>query len=84
MKLILPFIFLLSFSAHAEKKSFSQLREERTIFFEANPKEALKDYDELELDLLYKDLETSTILQLMSKYPELTPKELESLKTKRK
>ena len=84
MKLILPLILLLSFSAHAEKKSITELREERRIFFEANPQEALKEYDELELDLLYKDLESSTILELRSKYPELTPKELESLKTKRK
>ncbi|MES2527910.1 MAG: hypothetical protein V4598_12530 [Bdellovibrionota bacterium] len=84
MKLILPIIFFLSFSAYADKKSITELREERRVFFEANPKEALKEYDDLELDLLYKDLENSTILELKSKYPELTPKELEELKTKRK
>lgn len=84
MKLIFPLIILLSFPALADKKSFTQIREERITFFAENPKEALKDYDDLELDLLYKDLEKSTILELKSKYPELTPKELEDLKTKRK
>ncbi len=84
MKLILPLIFLLNFPAFAEKKSFMQIRQERTTFFAENPKDVLKDYDDLELDLLYKDLENSTIFELKSKYPELTPRELEELKTKRK
>ncbi len=84
MKLILPLIILLSFPALAEKKSFTEIREARITFFNDNFKEVLKDYDELELDLLYKDLESLTILELKSKYPELTPKELEELKTKRK
>ena len=61
-----------------------QIRQERTTFFAENPKDVLKDYDDLELDLLYKDLENSTIFELKSKYPELTPRELEELKTKRK
>lgn len=84
MKLILPLIILLSFPAHAEKKSFTELREASTTFFAENQKEALREYDELELDLLYKDLEILTIYELKSKYPELTARELEELKTKRK
>lgn len=84
MKLILPLIFLIHFPAFAEKKSFTQIRQESATFFAENPKDVLKDYDDLELDLLYKDLENSTILELKSKYPELTPRELEELKTKRK
>lgn len=59
-------------------------RAEREQFFADNWKEGLKDYDELEKDLLYMDLKSKTILELKSKYPELSPKELEELKTKRK
>ncbi len=59
-------------------------RAEREQFFADNPKEGLKEYDELEKDLLYMDLKSKTILELKSKYPELSPKELEELKTKRK
>lgn len=59
-------------------------RAEREQFFADNWKEGLKDYDELEKDLLYMDLKSKTILELSKKYPELSPKELESLKTKRK
>lgn len=59
-------------------------RAEREQFFAENPKEGLKDYDELEKDLLYMDLKSKTILELSKKYPELSPKELEELKTKRK
>jgi hypothetical protein len=57
---------------------------ERDQFFADNWKEGLKEYDELEKDLLYMDLKSKTILELKSKYPELSPKELEELKTKRK
>jgi hypothetical protein len=57
---------------------------ERDQFFAANWKDGLKDYDELEKDLLYMDLKSKTILELKSKYPELTARELEELKTKRK
>jgi hypothetical protein len=84
MKRILSLIILLSFQAQADKKSFTELRGEQVIFFTENQKEALKDFDDLELDLLYKDLENSTILELKSKYPELSARELEELKTKRK
>ena len=59
-------------------------RAEREQFFADNWKEGLKDYDELEKDLLYMDLKSKTILELKTKYPELSPKELEELKTKRK
>lgn len=59
-------------------------RAEREQFFADNWKEGLKDYDELEKDLLYMDLKSKTILELRQKYPELTPKELEELQTKRK
>ena len=59
-------------------------RAEREQFFADNWKEGLKDYDELEKDLLYMDLKSKTILELKKKYPELSPKELEELKTKRK
>lgn len=59
-------------------------RAEREQFFADNWKDGLKDYDELEKDLLYMDLKSKTILELKSKYPELSPKELEELKTKRK
>ncbi len=59
-------------------------RAEREQFFTDNWKEGLKDYDELEKDLLYMDLKSKTILELRQKYPELTPKELEELQTKRK
>ncbi|MFL5786365.1 MAG: hypothetical protein ACJ76H_17230 [Bacteriovoracaceae bacterium] len=85
MKLILLLCLFLSISVSAtEKKSFTQIREEQKKFFAENTNENLKDYDELELDLLYQDLETLSIYDLKSKYPELTPKELEELKTKRK
>ncbi len=59
-------------------------RAEREQFFTDNWKDGLKDYDELEKDLLYMDLRTKTILELKQKYPELSAKELEELKTKRK
>jgi hypothetical protein len=59
-------------------------RAEREQFFADNWKDGMKDYDELEKDLLYMDLKSKTILELKSKYPELSPKELEELKTKRK
>ncbi len=57
---------------------------ERDQFFADNWKDGLKDYDELEKDLLYMDLKSKTILELKAKYPELTARELEELKTKRK
>jgi hypothetical protein len=57
---------------------------ERDQFFADNWKDGLKDYDQLEKDLLYMDLKSKTILELKSKYPELSPKDLEDLKTKRK
>lgn len=59
-------------------------RAEREQFFADNWKDGLKDYDELEKDLLYMDLKSKTILELKQKYPELSAKELEELKTKRK
>ncbi len=59
-------------------------RAEREQFFTDNWKDGLKDYDELEKDLLYMDLRHKTILELKQKYPELSAKELEELKTKRK
>jgi hypothetical protein len=59
-------------------------RAEREQFFTDNWKDGLKDYDELEKDLLYMDLKSKTVLELKSKYPELSPKELEELQTKRK
>ncbi len=84
MKALLLLI-LISLSALAEeKKSFSQIRAESSVFFTQHPHEALKDFDELELDLLYQDLPNLTILELYRKYPELGPKELEELKSKRK
>lgn len=76
---------LLTLSVHAEeRKSFTQIRSERTQFFTDHPHEKLKDFDDLELDLLYQDLPKLTIYELFRKYPEFTPKELEELKTKRK
>lgn len=59
-------------------------RSEREQFFAENWKDGLKDYDELEKDLLYMDLKSKTILELKKKYPEFTARELEELKTKRK
>ncbi len=76
---------ILTLAAFAEdKKSFTQIREEQRKFFAENPKEAIRDYDDLELDLLYQDLTRLTLLELYRKYPEFTPKELEELMTKRK
>lgn len=79
------FLSLLSLSVFAEeRKSFTQIREDRIAFFVENQKDALKDFDDLELDLFYQDLARLTILELYQKYPEFPPKELEELKTKRK
>ena len=78
-------VLLLMVAAHAEdNKSFTQIREDRIAFFVENGSEKMKDFDDLELDLLYQDLAKLSILELYQKYPEFTPKELEELKTKRK
>ena len=81
--LILLLLFAVTAQA-GEKMSIYQIRFASEKFFEENPKEALKDYDTLELDLLYQDLEKLTLFELSRKYPELTVQELEELKTKRK
>lgn len=77
-------ILLLTQLAMAEEMSFTKLRHQRNVFFDGVQMEGLNGFDDSELDLLYKDLPNLTILELYRKYPELTPKELESLKTKRK
>lgn len=86
MKILMAWL-LISSSALAEplpSKKMLPARAEREQFFAENSKEGLKDFDDLEMDLLYKDLKSKTILELMQKYPELTPKEIEELQTKRK
>lgn len=84
MKTFLLLILVTSVTCAEERKSFTQIREERREFFGENPKEGLRDFDETELDLLYQDLPRLPILDLYLKYPELTPRELEELQTKRK
>lgn len=87
MKILMAWILVYS-SAFAQQaipqKKSLPARAEREQFFAENSLEGLKDFDDLEKDLLYKDLKSKPILELMQKYPELTPKEIEDLQTKRK
>lgn len=56
-------------------------REEREDLFAGF--DAVKNYDELQKDILFMDLKSKTIKQLQKKYPELMVSDLKKMKEKR-